>query len=428
MPLKQALDAKANLRRVRWQPGTRYAYSSPGYTLAGYILEKITGQRYEDYLKKAIFEPIGMKTSTLKLTNISRQLLSKGYGKNYKPIPYFDGYDRPASSMISSIKEMALFVRFMLNRGRIDEKQIICGELINQVGLSKTTIASKAGLKDGYSFGVGVHFRDGFKWYAHSGGGPGCIAKYAYMKEKGLGYVVMANRFCISEFEEITRLVQNYLIREIIPPPEPSMQFSTGRLEKYCGYYEHRNSRQQLVRFLDILLGGTTISFENDTLYQQDFMSCKEALIPVSSNKFRKSNEPEASRIFTMTTEGDIVFATLGYYYEKTGRWKPLVYRTVFFSALIIMLSTIFYAVFWVPIHLFKRIKQKENRSKYLRMRVIPLLAVLSLVVGIVVVVNQSLVTVGLMTINNIIFYISTLLFAGLSLLSLVFSIINFKK
>jgi len=42
----------------------------------------------------------------------------------------------------------------------------------------------------------------------------------------------------------------------------------------------------QLVRFLDILFCGTTISFKNGTLYQQDFMSSKEALVFVSPNIF----------------------------------------------------------------------------------------------------------------------------------------------
>ena len=157
-------------------------------------------------------------------------------------------------------------------------------------------------------------------------------------------------------------------------------------------------------------------------------MSTKEALIPVSPNKFRRSNEPEASRIFTTTPEGKKVFATLGSYYEKTGSWRPIVSRTLVFSALIVMLSTIIYAFFWFPLHLYKIIRKKDNRSKYLRMRVVPLLAILSLVFGIFIVANQSVIQLSQMSINNIIFFVSTLLFAGFSVLSLFVSIISFKK
>lgn len=429
MPLKQALEVKKKLRKVRWQPGTRHAYSSVGYTVAGYILEKITGKPYEDYLKEAILEPIGMATSTFRLTDESKRLLSEGYGNNCEPFPYIVGYDRPSSSLNSSIKEMALFVQFLLSKGKAGGQQILSEASIDQLGIHTTTIASKSGLKDGYSFGVGSRFEDGFKWLGHSGGGPGFIAKYSYLKENGFGYVVLANKFSVSKFREITSLVQSYLIRDANPPfPKLPVQVSSHQFEKYIGYYELRSSRQKLVEFLDVLIGGTKISFKNGTLYQQDFMNRKIALIPVSSNMFRKSDEPDASRIFIKTPEGKMVFATLGSYYEKTASWRLFIYRTLVFGALIILISAVIYAFFWVPIHLFKKMMKKENRTKYLRMRVIPLLAVLSLVFGIIVVSNQLYVNIGFMTIQNIIFFISTLLFAALSILSLVFSIISFKK
>jgi CubicO group peptidase (beta-lactamase class C family) len=428
MPLKQALDLKASARIVRWKPGTRYSYSSPGYTLAGYILEKVTGKKFEDYIKEAILETIGMKTSIFRLTDENKHLLSAGYINDYEPIPFFEGYDRPSSSLIASTREMALFVQFLLNSGKASENQIISEVFFDKIGKPTTTVASRAGLKNGYSFGIGVRFQGGFKWYGHSGGGPGCIAKYSYLKEAGLGYAIMANKFSVAEFGKISKLIQDYLIRNISAPPQSFVNVSADQLKKYVGYYEARSPRQQLTEFVDILAGGTTISFENDTLYQQDFLASKKALIPVSLNMFRSPGEPEASSIFTVTPESGAVFATIRYYYEKTGAWKPVVYRILVFGALIIMFSAVIYAFSWVPIHLYKKLMKKEKHFSYLRMRVIPLLTVLSLVFGIIVVSNQSLVTIGQMTPSNIIFFISTLLFAGLSILSLVISFISFKK
>lgn len=428
MPLKQALDLKASARRVRWKPGTRYSYSSPGYTLAGYILEKVTGNKYEDYIKDAILDPIGMISSTLRYSDANIQLLAAGYMNNNEPVPFFEGYDRPSSSLITSTQEMALFIKFLLNSGKAGGNQIINEDYFDRIGKPTTTVAAQAGLINGYSYGIGVRFQDGFKWYGHSGGGPGCIAKYSYSKEAGLGYAIMSNTFSISEFGKISELIQSYLIRNVTTNPEKVAKISDRDLEKYIGYYEAHSPRQQLTAFLDILVGGITISFENDTLYQQSFTGTKKALIPVSSYMFRSSNEPEASCIFAETSEGDIVFATINSYYEKTGEWKPIVYRTVVFGALIVMFSEVIYAIFWVPIRLYKTILKKEKRTGYLRMRIVPFLAVASLVLGIIIVSNQSLVTIGQMTLNNIIFFISTLLFAGLSILSLVISFISFKK
>ena len=45
-PLRDAFDA-AGLLRVRTEPGTRFSYSNIGYTLAGAVIERVTGERYE---------------------------------------------------------------------------------------------------------------------------------------------------------------------------------------------------------------------------------------------------------------------------------------------------------------------------------------------------------------------------------------------
>jgi D-alanyl-D-alanine carboxypeptidase len=44
-------------------PGTKFNYSNSGYAVLGYIIEKISGQTYESYIKQHIFEPAGMDSS-----------------------------------------------------------------------------------------------------------------------------------------------------------------------------------------------------------------------------------------------------------------------------------------------------------------------------------------------------------------------------
>jgi len=428
IPLQRALEIKADLRRVRWQPGTRVSYSSPGYTLAGYIMQKVCRKRYEDYLKQSIFNPIGMKTSTIGRADDNKKLLSVGYVNDTEPIRYWYDYDEPAGAMNSSVKEMALFVQFMLNRGKVAGDQVLRGELIDKVGKPTTTISAKAGLEAGYSFGITTRFVHGLKWYAHGGLVPGFYAEYAYSHDCGLGWVVLINRFGRLVYTDITDEVERYSVCEADTESFPKAKVSESQLKEYCGYYEPRSPRMELFAFLEILFGGTTIMFENDTLYQKDFMSDKKPLIPVSQNLFRRSKEPEATRVFTSTPDGKMVYATGGSYYEKTAGWKILVFRTLFFGALIIMFSSVAYSIFWIPVHIYKKIRNKKNRSKYLRMRIIPLLAVISLVLGFAAVTNQTILELGQMTARNVVFFISTLIFAGLSALSLYISYRSFFK
>ena len=431
MSLRSALEAKPHLRRVRWQPGTRFGYSSAGFTLAGYILGKVSGQRYEEYLKQALFEPIGMRTSTIGSSEECRRLLAIGYDRNSEPFPVWYDYDEPAGAMNSSIREMALFIQFMLNRGAVGQVRIINDDLFDKIGKPSTTLAVRAGLESGYSFGVGTRYRSGAKWYGHGGAVPGFLAEYAYNLNQGLGFVVLQNSFDLSFYDDVFSHVWRYMnsLVDSEAPPPPAIVL-TRELEKYCGYYEPRNPRMQIAGFVEILTGGVTILCQNDTLYSQGFMDTMQPLIPVSRNLFRQSTDPEASRVFFRTPDGGMAFASQRSHYQRTAIWTTYVYRTLVFGALIIMMSSIVYSLFWVPLHLYKKLTRRENRSKYLRMRVVPLLAVISIIIGVgtVVIANQTVLELGQRTPANVVFFVSTWLFAGLSVLSLFTSYCSFFR
>jgi len=55
------IDFVLQKRRLRYKPGTQYAYSNFGYMLLGEIIEQKTGQTYEDYINESILEPHGIK-------------------------------------------------------------------------------------------------------------------------------------------------------------------------------------------------------------------------------------------------------------------------------------------------------------------------------------------------------------------------------
>ncbi|MGA8618306.1 MAG: serine hydrolase domain-containing protein [Candidatus Sulfotelmatobacter sp.] len=64
MSVREGLDYDHHSRTSRWRPGTRMAYCNPGPAVAAYVVEKITGQRFEDFVQQNLFNPIGMKTAT----------------------------------------------------------------------------------------------------------------------------------------------------------------------------------------------------------------------------------------------------------------------------------------------------------------------------------------------------------------------------
>src|SRR5215467_3341635 len=77
----EKLVARFRDKPLDFEPGTKWNYSNSGYVLLGYLIEKISGQSYADFLQENIFTPLGMKDS--------------GYDSNFKVIAHrAAGYTR----------------------------------------------------------------------------------------------------------------------------------------------------------------------------------------------------------------------------------------------------------------------------------------------------------------------------------------------
>jgi CubicO group peptidase (beta-lactamase class C family) len=57
----KALVDRFRNKPLEFQPGEKWNYSNSGYVLLGYLLEKISGQTYSDFVTENIFKPLGMK-------------------------------------------------------------------------------------------------------------------------------------------------------------------------------------------------------------------------------------------------------------------------------------------------------------------------------------------------------------------------------
>src|SRR5216684_3491451 len=109
-------------------PGTVPAYSNYAMSVAGYIVQRVSGERFEDYVANHIYKPLGMIHSTFvqPLPAELEPLMSRGYQVASSPAKSFEFVNgAPAGSMSTSGADMARFAIAHLQDGRYGDAQIL---------------------------------------------------------------------------------------------------------------------------------------------------------------------------------------------------------------------------------------------------------------------------------------------------------------
>ena len=324
MALAEVLKINPRSRVVRWVPGTRMSYSNPGYAVAGHIIEKLTGQKYEDRIAAEIFRPIGMTESSFYLTGDDHAKLAKGYSsRNGAPVEYTPIYLRPAGNLQTSPADMGKFVQLLLNWGETTEDLVVDPEYLSNMEHPRTTLASAAGLHNGYGTGLSSSFVEGFPILGHNGGIEGFSSSFAYSTSRDVGYVVLLNATYSPEaMRRITQLAMRYLKADVEPPPKPEAQVGEAVLREYEGYYHQANPRHQLMAFIEWLRAGANVRADGNRLEITPVFGQPTTLIPVSNNLFRFEADPEASRVFTTDAQGTMVLTGGPVYLERRSKWR----------------------------------------------------------------------------------------------------------
>ena len=119
---------KQHPRPLLFPPGTVPAYSNYGAALAGYIVERVSGEPFERYVEQHIFAPLGMMHSTFDqpLPARFKDAMSQGYWTaSLPPRPYELVVTAPAGSLAATAADMARFMIAQLNQGRMGDVEIL---------------------------------------------------------------------------------------------------------------------------------------------------------------------------------------------------------------------------------------------------------------------------------------------------------------
>ncbi len=328
MNLHDALEYGRSSRFSRWPPGTRMAYCNTGPAVAAYIVERVTGQRFEDYVTQNFFLPIGMKTATyFQPDRQSATVLYHDDGRT--PLPYWNIIYRPAGSINASAQDMATYVQFYLNRGAVNGTQLVPAAEIDRMESPSSTWAAREGLKAGYGLSNYWNFQEGFVYHGHNGGVEGGLTELAYLSDYGVGYFFSTNSGNGDAFGKISKAIRAYVTLNLQKPAVPAIAPLPPDAADYTGWYEPDSSRQNLMRFLERLAGLTRAHFADGKLLLSG-LNGTERFIPVSGRFFRyvaKDGPPEPAAsvvLLAPNSEGRFIQAGMGTTFKFIPAWLAL--------------------------------------------------------------------------------------------------------
>lgn len=178
----EQLVARFRDKPLNFQPGESWEYSNSGYALLGYLIEKISGESYKDFVQENLFTPLGMKNSGYDLNAPIIERRAAGYAPGPEG-PVNAGYidmsiPFSAGALYSTTGDLLRW-----------EQGLFGGKVLSPASLKKMTTP----FKNDYAFGLGVRVVDGHTLIEHGGGIEGFNTQLSYYPDDKLTVIVLAN-------------------------------------------------------------------------------------------------------------------------------------------------------------------------------------------------------------------------------------------
>ena len=187
---------------LQFEPGTKASYSNVGIDVAAAVVEKVSGIRWETFLQKRVFDPLGMKATGFWPTDeqVARRIRLYTLRPGKKPVPRVDGAMQPpwgddrvfpsaGAGLWTTARDQLAFYKMLMNLG-VGENgvRILKAETVK----SLLAVSSRPKGLGGYSLGLSAPVDDNESaWFGHGGAfGTNCMVNW-HRKELSLWVVQM---------------------------------------------------------------------------------------------------------------------------------------------------------------------------------------------------------------------------------------------
>jgi len=250
-----------------YPPGTVTIYSNYGYALAGYIVERTSGQSFSAYVNDNIFKPLGMNSSSFVINKSLSKRLATPYvyaDQTYQALPYDYIFPYPAAALMTTADDMARFMIMHLNNGSYAGQRVLYDRTARMMHAQQFTNHEKL---PGMTFGYIEGKINGIRVLTHGGWVAGYKTMQVLIPEKNMGYFISGNYEYPSGnqykiYDEFNSLFFNTFFPE--KKKLTTIPSSDINLKIFEGNYRNNRYDRNTIAKLGVLLNDVKVRVNNE--------------------------------------------------------------------------------------------------------------------------------------------------------------------
>jgi len=330
-------------------PGTTPAYSNYATTMAGYIVQRVSGQDYFDYVDEHVIKPLGMTHTTFRqpLPDVLAPLMSKGYTVASQPAKKFEFVEAaPAGSSSVSAMDMTHLMIAHLQNGKYENVQILKPETAELMHSRQFVNLSDM---NAMCLGFYEETRNGHRIIGHAGDTDYFHSDLHLMPDAQLGFFISYNSAGKGEISAREAVWHAFLDRyfPIELKDGSPVSTATSDAEQVSGHYiVSRRSEDNIFSVLSVV--GETKIFRNDdgTISSKDLKDMNgepKKFRAVAPMMFRDVNDQD--RLGFKKDESGNTVAVIDFpfmVFQKASGWENSAFQLpLVICSLVILLLTV---------------------------------------------------------------------------------------
>lgn len=359
--LKESLEYYPKGRTAHYAPGTRTKYSNLGVSIAAYIVERISGMSYEEYIDKYFFKAMGITDMSYGNSEKYKKIGAKGYD-NGNLLDFLYPLYRPSAGLIGSPKDLSKMLKFFINRGEINNTRILSDSSLQRMEREESFSMEHSEVFKGSGLTNNISFYKGFAYHGHGGHVPGSHSDFRYLPKYNLGFAVIINNEDESVLDRISSLLMAFqtkdIAQEVVVVPKKTIHKSAQDLS---GYYIPVNYKFDALKFFLKIKTLHKFWHKGDTLYVKSIFGQPHVdKFNPNEDKVFVSEYSGKSVIFQTIdpVEGEVIYGSMGML-KKIPSIYAYTLLTIFWAFFIVPFLITVFAVLRLLIYLFGKKKNK---------------------------------------------------------------------